>query len=135
MRRTSSRSETWWRKNSAPAFLLSPTDFLGMTSIRTRFAVHPYKRPTIGSIKDLDAATLADVQKFHTTYYRPDNATLVVVGDFDAKQLDGWVDQYFNAVGKPDIAIPRVTIKEPLRDAPKKITENGPNVPLPAVAL
>ena len=99
------------------------------------FAAHPYRRPTIGSIEDLDAATLADVQKFHTTYYRPDNATLVVVGDFDAKQLDGWVDQYFNAVGKPDIPIPRVAVKEPPREAAKKITENGPNVPLPAVAL
>src|SRR5438132_10536533 len=99
------------------------------------FAAHPYRRPTIGSIEDLDAATLSDVQKFHSAYYRPDNATLVVVGDFDAKQLDGWVDQYFIAVGKPDAPIPRVTVKEPSRDVAKKITENGPNVPLPAVAL
>src|SRR6266850_920300 len=52
------------------------------------FVQHPYKRPTIGSIEDLDAATLKDVQEFHSTYYRPDNATLVVVGDFDQKQLD-----------------------------------------------
>src|SRR5437588_12447708 len=41
------------------------------------FTVHPYKRPTIGSKEDLDAATLEDVQKFHATYYRPDNATLL----------------------------------------------------------
>src|SRR3954469_333674 len=53
---------------------------------------HPYKRPGIGSIEDLDAATIADVIKFHNTYYRPDNATLIVVGDFDQKQLDTWVD-------------------------------------------
>jgi zinc protease len=99
------------------------------------FAAHPYRRPTIGSIEDLDSSTLADVQKFHTTYYRPDNATLVVVGDFDSKQLDTWVDQYFGAVAKPDLAIPRVSVKEPPRDASKKITETGPNVPLPAVAL
>ena len=39
------------------------------------FAAHPYRRPTIGSIEDLDASTLADVQKFHTTYYRPDNTS------------------------------------------------------------
>src|SRR6266540_3034798 len=64
------------------------------------FAVHPYHRPTIGSIEDLDAATLADVQKFHATYYRPDNATLVVAGDFDAKQLDEWIDKYFGGVPK-----------------------------------
>src|SRR5438034_7014766 len=99
------------------------------------FTAHPYKRPTIGSIEDLEAATLENVQKFHTTYYRPDNATLVVVGDLDPKQLDAWVDQYLGAVAKPDLAIPRVNVKEPPRDASKKITENGPNVPLPAVAL
>ena len=99
------------------------------------FAAHPYRRPTIGSIEDLDASTLADVQKFHTTYYRPDNATLVVVGDLDPKQLDAWVDQYFGPLAKPDLPIPRVSVKEPPRAASTKITETGPNVPLPAVAL
>ena len=39
------------------------------------FAVHPYKRAAIGSIEDLDAATLDDVRAFHATYYRPDDAT------------------------------------------------------------
>ena len=53
------------------------------------FIVHPYKRPGIGSIEDLDAATVPDVIQFHNTYYRPDNATLVVVGDFDQKQQIG----------------------------------------------
>jgi len=99
------------------------------------FAVHPYKRPTIGSIEDLDAATLADVQKFHATYYRPDNATLVVVGDFEPKQLEEWTDKYFGAVPKPDTTIPRVDAKEPPRAEGKTITETAPNVPLPAVAL
>src|SRR2546430_10470520 len=47
------------------------------------FNTHPYKRPTIGSIENLEAATLEDVRKFHATYYRPDNATLLVVGDVD----------------------------------------------------
>src|SRR5262245_49539352 len=56
------------------------------------FNSHPYKRPTIGSIEDLQAATVENVRKFHETYYRPDNATLVVVGDFDPRQLDAWVD-------------------------------------------
>src|SRR2546427_7455539 len=57
------------------------------------FGQHPYKRPTIGSIEDLDASSLKDVQDFHTTFYRPDNATLVIVGDFEQQQLDGWVDK------------------------------------------
>ena len=55
------------------------------------FAVHPYHRSAIGSIENLDAATLDDVQTFHATFYRPDDATLVVVGNFDpgaAERLD-----------------------------------------------
>ncbi len=99
------------------------------------FAVHPYKRPTIGSIKDLEAATLPEVQKFHSTYYRPDNATLVVAGDFDPKQLDAWIDEYFGPIPRPETPIPRVTVKEPPRKADKTIVEHGPNVPLPAVAI
>src|ERR1044072_7140838 len=98
------------------------------------FVEHPYKRPTIGSIEDLDAASLHDVQEFHSTYYRPDNATLVVVGDFDPKQLDAWVDKYFGGIAKPNLQLPRVTIKEPPRESESRFTEYGSN-DLPAVGL
>jgi zinc protease len=99
------------------------------------FVQHPYKRPTIGSIEDLNAATLKDVQEFHATYYRPDDATLVVVGDFDQKQLDGWVDKYLGPIQKPDRPLPRVEIKEPQRQREMRFTEYGQNVPLPAVGF
>src|SRR6266404_341564 len=99
------------------------------------FASHPYKRPTIGSIEDLDAATLENVQKFHATYYRPDNATLLVVGDFDPKQFDGWVDKYFGPIQKPGLPLPRVDVKEPERSGEKRFTEYGANVPLPGVGI
>jgi zinc protease len=99
------------------------------------FAQHPYKRPTIGSIEDLDAATLKDVQDFHSTYYRPDNATLVVVGDFDQKQFDAWVDKYLGNIPKPATPLPRVNIKEPARTGERRYTQYGKNVPLPAVGL
>jgi zinc protease len=98
------------------------------------FAEHPYKRPTIGSIEDLDAASLKDVQEFHSTYYRPDNATLVVVGDFDQKQLDTWIDKYFGPIAKPSKPLPRVTVKEPPRKAETRFTEYGKN-DLPAVGF
>src|SRR5580704_10876369 len=54
------------------------------------FAVHPYHRSPIGSIENLDAATLDDLQNFHATFYRPDNATLVVAGNYDPAQLNAW---------------------------------------------
>src|SRR5215216_5482556 len=47
------------------------------------FVAHPYKHPTIGSMADLEAASITDVREFHNTYYVPENATLTVVGDFD----------------------------------------------------
>lgn len=99
------------------------------------FAKHPYRRPGIGSIEELDAASLADVRNFHTTFYRPDNATLVVVGDFDEAQLDAWIDKYFGRVAKPERSIPRVNVKEPPRTGELRSVEFGQNVPLPAVAF
>jgi zinc protease len=99
------------------------------------FAAHPYRRPGIGSIEELDAATIDDVRQFHRTYYRPDNAVLVVAGDFEQKQLDAWVDRYLGSIPRPSTAIPRVTTKEPARTEAKRVTEYGANVPLPAVGI
>jgi zinc protease len=102
---------------------------------RANYDVHPYGRPGIGSIEDLAAATVEDVRAFHAAYYRPDNAILVVSGNFDAKQLDAWVDQYFAPLSTPRRPIPRVTAEEPVRAAPKSLTVYEANVPLPAVTI
>ncbi len=99
------------------------------------FTAHPYRRPGIGSIEELDAATIDDVRTFHRTFYRPDNAVLIVSGDFDQKQADQWIDKYFTPVAKPAAEIPRVGVQEPARGEEKRVEERAPNVPLPAVAL
>jgi len=99
------------------------------------YAVHPYQRPTIGNIENLEAASLADVIAFHKTFYRPDNATLIVAGDFDPKQLDAWVDQYFGWIPKPATPVPQVTAQEPKRSEDKRYTETSPTAPLPAIAM
>ncbi len=99
------------------------------------FAQHPYARPGIGSIEDLGAATIDDIRAFHATYYRPDNAILVVGGNFDPAQLDQWVDKYFAGIAKPARPIPRVTVQEPERTVAKHYTVYEPNTPLPAVLI
>lgn len=99
------------------------------------YDVSPYARPGIGSIEDLDAATIDDVRAFHSVYYRPDNAVLVVAGNFDPAQLDRWVDQYFSPIARPSTPIPRVTAQEPERTAPRHYTVYEPNTPLPAVLI
>ena len=117
------------------SYLAPPYGMLEYLIEQQTFTTHPYKRPTIGSIEDLDAASLENVRAFHETFYRPDNATLVVVGDFDPKQLDAWVARYLAPIPKPTIPLPRVDIKEPERTAERRITHQAPNVPLPAIAL
>lgn len=107
----------------------------GLYIPQTTFSVHPYGRPGIGSIEDLDASTVEDVRAFHAAYYRPDNAVLVVSGNFDQAQFDGWVDRYFAPIATPQRPIPRVTAVEPARTAPKEFTTYEPNVPLPAVSI
>ena len=99
------------------------------------FAVHPYKRPGIGNIAELDASKLAEVRAFHSTFYRPDNATLIVVGDFKQEELDGWIKKYFGAVTKPSEKIPRVAVKEPPRKEDKVATSYSAKAPLPAIAI
>jgi zinc protease len=99
------------------------------------YDVLPYARPGIGSIEDLDAATIADVRAFHATYYRPDNAVLVVAGNFDPAQLDRWVDRYFGPIARPAGAIPRVTATEPVRTEARHYTVYEANTPLPAVLI
>jgi len=99
------------------------------------YTVHPYRRPTIGSIADLEAASLADVIRFHNTYYRPDNATLIVAGDFNPQQLDAWVDRYFGGIAKPATPVPQVTAQEPPRKKNLRYTITSETAPLPAVAI
>ncbi|MCP3735821.1 insulinase family protein [Sphingomonas sp. RP10(2022)] len=99
------------------------------------YTTHPYARSTIGSIENLEAASIDDVRGFHATYYRPDNAILVVSGNFDAAQLNAWVDQYFAKIARPATAIPRVAVTEPPRTKAVSYTVYEPNTPLPAVLM
>jgi zinc protease len=59
---------------------------------------HPYSWPTIGSMTDLSAASLEDVKQFFRTYYAPNNATLVIAGDFDRDSVKTWVQRYFGNI-------------------------------------
>ena len=99
------------------------------------FAIHPYKRPGIGNIAELDASQLPEVKAFHSTFYRPDNATLIVVGDFTASDLERWTKKYFGAVARPTTKIPRVALPEPPRTEDKHEIVSTAKAPLPAFAV
>jgi zinc protease len=115
--------------------LANPYGEFYLDSLRNSYAVHPYKRPGIGNIAELDASKLPEVRAFHATFYRPDNATLVVVGDFQPDELHGWIEKYFGAIKKPAEKIPRVAAQEPPRKEDKQVVEYSPKAPLPAIAI
>ena len=115
--------------------LASPYGEFQLEVEENSFAVHPYKRPGIGNIAELDASKLPEVRAFHSTFYRPDNATLIVAGDFKQQELDGWIKKYFGAIQKPSEKIPRVTTKEPTRKEDKHFVFYNAKAPLPGVAV
>jgi predicted Zn-dependent peptidase len=74
---------------------------------------HPYHHPTIGSMDDLDAASLEDVAAFFRTYYAPNNAVLAIAGDVEPAQARAWVERYFGSIPPsahipppPDLSLP-----------------------------
>ena len=98
------------------------------------FSTHPYKHPTIGSMADLEAASIQDVRDFHRTFYVPENATVTIAGDFDMAQATQLVNQYFGRVPKASRPVPRDIPKEPAQTKERRavIQESWP---LPAVVV
>ena len=98
------------------------------------FTVHPYRHPTIGSMKDLEAASINDVRDFFRTYYVPNNATLVLVGDFNTKEAQDLVTKYLGRVPKSDRPVPRDIPKEPPQTKERRVRLEE-SWPLPAVIV
>lgn len=98
------------------------------------FTTHPYKNQTIGSMADLEAASIQDVREFHSTFYVPENATLTVVGDFDGPQTVQMITDYFGKVPKAPRPVPRDIPREPAQTREKQaMVEEA--WPLPAVIV
>jgi predicted Zn-dependent peptidase len=89
---------------------------------------------TIGSMEDLDAASLADVQQFFKTYYAPNNAVLVLVGDFNPKEARSLVTQYFGDIPRQP-APPRPDLTEPTQTAEKRDAVTDQLARVPALAM
>ncbi|MBX5481228.1 MAG: insulinase family protein [Myxococcaceae bacterium] len=82
-------------------------------------APHPYHGMVIGSMKDLDAASLEDVSQFFRTWYAPSNATLTVAGDIDKAHIKEVIEKYFATLPSPPKPNPpnvaKVTLEHPVR--------------------
>jgi predicted Zn-dependent peptidase len=97
---------------------------------------HPYHHTVIGSMTDLDAATLDDVASFFRTFYVPNNAVLTLAGDFDRDEALLRVQEYFGEIpeGAPTPAIPGDSTVPPLIGETVRDHVTG-DVPLPRVIL
>ena len=123
------KEERRWRYENEPFGLLSEIVY------DHAFEVHPYKHTTIGSMEDLEAASIADVREFYETYYTPENATIVVVGDIDPANTREMIEHYLGRVPKAGRPVPRAIPREPARQAERRVTVEADNWPLPAVVV
>lgn len=98
------------------------------------FDKHNYGRPLIGFIEDLDNAKLEEFKSFYNKWYMPNNAVLVVTGDFEKKETKSLIKDYFGPIPKRP-APERVKIVEPERTEQKRVTEYDSNIQLPAVVV
>jgi zinc protease len=98
------------------------------------FTTHPYKHPTIGSMEDLEAASIDDVRDFYNSFYVAANATIVLVGDFEMAQGRQLVERYIGRVPKSDRPVPRDIAKEAPQTKERRVTLETP-WPLPAVVV
>ncbi|MBV8125930.1 MAG: insulinase family protein, partial [Paucibacter sp.] len=82
---------------------------------------HPYRAMVMGSHADIQSIRLADVKAFARTYYRPNNATLVLAGDFDPREARRLVEKYFGTL-KAGPAVPPVAVPTPVITAERRLS-------------
>ena len=110
-----------------------PRALLDESLLATAFAAHPYKWPTIGWMHDLQDMTWRDAQAWYRSWYAPNNATLVVVGDVDPEQVIAWAKRYYGPVARK--AVPaRKPQSEPEQRGMKRVIVKAP-AELPFVRL
>jgi zinc protease len=87
-----------------------------------------------GDLKDIDAATLKDVQDFFKTYYAPNNAALAMVGDFEPAEAKKFVEKYFGPLKASQLpAVP--DLAEPRQEKEKRVTKTDALAKRPAIAV
>ena len=97
---------------------------------RNMFTNHPYRWATIGSMDHLDAATLKEFQDFNKKFYIPNNAVLVVAGQFEPAQAKEWIQKYFGVIQK-GTPITRTKVEETPITQTLKAKYEDPNIQIP----
>lgn len=101
---------------------------------KSMFTNHPYRWETIGSMEHLDAAKLEEFQEFNKKFYIPNNAVLVVAGNFESDQAKKWIKKYFEPIKKGTPVVKKSFPEIPITTTIKANYED-PNIQIPAVVL
>jgi zinc protease len=88
----------------------------------TAYMVHPYRHPVIGWGSVIPNFNLDDLRRFYETYYRPDNAILVIAGDVKTDEVFELVKKYFGKIPRPSAPVPPVVAKEPPQNGERRTT-------------
>ena len=83
---------------------------------------HNYGKSTIGARSDVEGVDIDQLRAFYRTYYQPDNAVLVVAGQFDTDETLAWIAKHFGAIPAPARALPRLYTEEPVQDGERTAT-------------
>jgi zinc protease len=102
-----------------------PRALLDESLAATAFAAHPYKWPTTGWMEDLQNMTWRDAQAWYRSWYAPNNATVVVVGDVDPGQVLAWAKRYYGPLPRKALA-PRKPQSEPTQRGMKRVVLKAP---------
>ncbi|HUL93108.1 MAG TPA: pitrilysin family protein [Burkholderiales bacterium] len=102
-----------------------PRALLDENLLATAFSAHPYKSPTIGWMQDLQNMDWKDAQAWYRSWYAPNNATVVVVGDVDPGQVAAWAKRYYGALARRAIP-PRKPQSEPVQRGMRRVVLKAP---------
>lgn len=96
------------------------------------FVEHPYRWTTIGSLEHLDAASLEEFQAFNKKFYVPNNAVLVVAGDFETESTKELIEAYFGSIPRGEDVVREIVVEKPITSE-IEIDFEDPNIQIPAV--
>ena len=106
--------ERLWRTDN------SPTGFLYFTLFNAAFSYHPYHWTPIGFIEDIKNWTIEDIREFHSTFYQPKNAILLISGDIDKKSAFELGKKHFESIENSK-DIPKIHCVEPVQNGAKRV--------------
>lgn len=109
----------------------NPRSLLNEQMYAALFRNHPYHRPVIGWMHEMETLTKDDVLQFHTAHYHPNNAILIVSGDITAAELKPLAQRYYGGLPRADIPV-RVWNEEPPQNTARRVVMRHMNVKQPA---